>query len=135
MPKYWNPRRIRNVRERKILAKRRDAEREDARKEQMRSYTRGDVQKNAQLMLAVLGMSLRRRIVALLRREGAMSVSKLAKPFRLTLPSALDHVHILERSGIITTHKQGRIRMCVYNERAIRELTQWLLSDGLKRIK
>ncbi len=55
-----------------------------------------------------------------------MSVSKLAEPFRITLPSALEQVRILERSGIISTHKHGRVRLCVYRPQALRELAHGL---------
>jgi len=77
-------------------------------------------------MLNALGLPLRRNMLARLQGGGAMSLSKLVEPFRITLPTALKHLRALERAGIVTTHKQGRVRMCVYNRLAIKELTDWL---------
>ena len=96
--------------------------------ERGRTYTSGNVSKNAALMLDALGSPLRRKMVARLKKEGAMSVSKLVQPFRIKLPLAMMHVQILERSGIISTRKRGRVRMCVYNRHAFRELGSWLIS-------
>lgn len=79
-------------------------------------------------MLDSLGIKKRRDIALFIKRGGAMSVSKFADHFNLTLPSAMAHVHALERAGIITTHKRGRIRFCVHNPGAFKELARWLLS-------
>lgn len=127
MTKYWNPRRLERIRQRKIKAAERATDRAKNLREQQRTYTRGDLQKNANLMLDVLGPPLRRRMIVRLRDGGAMSLSKLAEPFHIALPSALVHIQELERAGIITTHKQGRVRMCVYNRHAMEELATWLI--------
>ena len=115
------------MRQRKIKAEKRAAEKAKAFREQQRTYTRGDSQKNANLMLDALGLPLRRQMVARLRVGGAMSLSKLVEPFRITLPTALAHLRALERAGIVTTHKQGRVRICVYNRHALEELAVWLV--------
>ena len=91
-------------------------------------YTSGNVSKNAALMLDALGLPVRRKLIARLKKEGAMSVSKLAQPFRIKLPLAMMHVQILERCGIISTRKHGRVRICVYNPSAFKELGSWLIS-------
>lgn len=77
-------------------------------------------------MLEALGSALHRRMLARLHSGGAMSVSHLVRPFGVALPNAVTHVHVLERSGLITTHKRGRIRFCVYNAAALKELSAWL---------
>lgn len=126
--KYWNARRIRRQKEqqerRQKLALRRHIESE-ARK---RTYTSGDTRKNARLMLEALGSAVHRRMLARLQSGGAMSVSHLARPFHIVLPDAMRHVHILERAGLITTKKHGRIRFCVYSLAAARELSAHLSS-------
>lgn len=126
--KYWNARRIQRQKEqqerRQKLALRRRIESE-ARK---RTYTSGDTRKNTRLMLEALGSAVHRRMLARLQSGGAMSVSHLARPFRIMLPDAMRHVHILERAGLITTKKNGRIRFCIYNPAAVRELVTWLAS-------
>src|SRR5262245_17997732 len=53
----------------------------------------------------------RRAIVARLSR-GAASVSELAKPFAMAMPTLLQHLHVLEESRLIRTEKVGRVRSC-----------------------
>ncbi|MCR4281330.1 MAG: helix-turn-helix domain-containing protein [Candidatus Kaiserbacteria bacterium] len=77
-------------------------------------------------MLSVLGFPIRRHMIMRLRDRGAMSLSKLAEPFHITLPTAFTHLRAIERSGLVTTHKQGRVRMCVHNKGALKELAAWL---------
>lgn len=126
--KYWNKDRIVRVKQRSLRSKRQGLERlrevEDARTR----HTPGDARKNAMLMLEALGSVRNRMMLARLRERGAMSVSNLAKPFRITLPAALNHVNMLERVGLILTHKRGRVRFCVYNPAAPKELSAWLSS-------
>lgn len=126
MTKYWNVERVRRVRQRKIKAAACETERVKTLREQQRTYTQGDSQKNAHLMLDALGLPLRRQMVARLRDGRAMSLSKLVDPFNITLPTALVHLGALERAGIVVTDKHGRVRMCVYNKKALEELAAWL---------
>ncbi|MDO8576537.1 MAG: helix-turn-helix domain-containing protein [bacterium] len=124
--KYWNSRRIRREkegRERRVVSAYAKSLEREMRK---RAYTKGDARKNARLMFDALGSSLHRRMLARLRAGGAMSVTHLARPFGVMLPDAMRHVHILERAGLITTEKRGRIRFCLYNPAAPRELSAWL---------
>ncbi len=128
--KYWNKARIRRVKEREARAKKRTLEREKESARLRNTYTKGDGRKNAMLMLDALGSEVNRKMLARLRERGAMSVTKLSEPFRITLPAAVTRVNTLERSGLITTHKQGRIRFCVYNPAALKELSAHLASDN-----
>lgn len=59
-----------------------------------------------------------------------MSLSKLAAPYELTLPAALKHLRVLEDSGIVKSHKRGRVRVCIYNPSALKELGGWLASHS-----
>ena len=86
--------------------------------------------RDGEKMLDALGLPLRRNMVRRLRLGGAMSLSKLATPYKLTLPAALKHLRILENSGIVKSHKHGRIRVCVYNPSALKELGGWLASQS-----
>jgi len=81
-------------------------------------------------MLDALGLPLRRTMVRRLQQEGAMSLSKLAVPFKISLPAALKHIRLLEDSDIIETHKRGRVRICVYKPSAFKELGGWLASQS-----
>ena len=74
--------------------------------------------------------SVRRRMVERLHHGGAMSLSKMAEPFAISLPAALKHARILEDVGIISSHKRGRVRICVLNQKAFREYSTWLTSQA-----
>ncbi|MEK7093423.1 MAG: helix-turn-helix domain-containing protein [Patescibacteria group bacterium] len=128
--KYWNKARIRRVREREARAKKRALEREKESVRLRNTYTKGDSRKNATLMLDALGSPVNRMMFARLRMRGAMSVTKLSEPFRITLPAAVTRVNTLERAGLVTTHKRGRIRFCVYNPAALKELSAHLASSN-----
>jgi DNA-binding transcriptional ArsR family regulator len=51
----------------------------------------------------------RRAVVERLGR-GPASTSELARPFAMALPSFTQHLGVLERCGLVTSHKQGRVR-------------------------
>ena len=53
----------------------------------------------------------RRRMVERLSR-GPASVSELAKPFAMSLPAVVQHLQVLEASGLVTSAKVGRVRTC-----------------------
>ena len=53
-----------------------------------------------------------RRAVISRLGTGPASVSELATPFDMALPSFMKHIRYLEESGWITSRKQGRVRIC-----------------------
>ena len=118
MAKYRDSRRGKRGKEARVAAV---AKSPEARKGD-RFYSPGNHAKNSLRMLDALGVPMRRQMVARLQGGGAMSLSKLAEPLRIKLPTALEHIRILERSNIVSTHKQGRVRICVYNPSAFKEL-------------
>ncbi|HEY0515957.1 MAG TPA: metalloregulator ArsR/SmtB family transcription factor [Solirubrobacteraceae bacterium] len=58
---------------------------------------------------------------------GSASVSELAEPLRISLPAVVQHLHVLEDSGLVRTHKQGRVRRCEVEPAAMREAELWIL--------
>jgi DNA-binding transcriptional ArsR family regulator len=56
-----------------------------------------------------LADSTRRRVVERLV-TGSASTSELARPFAMALPSFSQHLDVLERAGIVTSSKTGRVR-------------------------
>ncbi len=58
--------------------------------------------------------------------EGPASVSTLAEPFEMALPSFMKHVRLLEESGWITTHKAGRVRTCSIERERFEAAEGWL---------
>jgi DNA-binding transcriptional ArsR family regulator len=67
-----------------------------------------------------------RRAVVRRLGQGSTSVGELARPFAMTLPSFLKHVHTLEASGLIRTVKSGRVRTCVLNRERLGVIDDWL---------
>lgn len=61
--------------------------------------------------------------------QGPASVSELAEPFPITLPSFIKHVRMLEESGLITTAKSGRVRTCTLRPERLETLADWLATE------
>lgn len=57
---------------------------------------------------------------------GPASVSELAAPLDMALPTVLQHLAKLERGGLVTTEKQGRTRICRANPNAMDTASDWL---------
>jgi len=58
--------------------------------------------------------------------QGEASVSALAAPFGMAGPSFLKHLGVLERAGLITTRKQGRVRTVRLAPEAMRSIEDWV---------
>ena len=67
-----------------------------------------------------------RRAVLAQLGKGPASISELAKPFDMALPSFMKHIHFLEESGWILTRKKGRVRTCVIEKKAFTVADAWL---------
>ena len=67
----------------------------------------------------------RRAVLGRLGR-GPASISELAKPFDMALPSFMKHVRFLEDSGWIRTRKEGRVRTCTIEKKAFTAADAWL---------
>jgi DNA-binding transcriptional ArsR family regulator len=57
---------------------------------------------------------------------GPASISELARPFDMALPSFMKHIRFLEDSGWIRTHKTGRVRTCVIERASFDVAEAWL---------
>ena len=67
----------------------------------------------------------RRAIVYRLSR-GPASVSELARPFAMAMPSLLQHLQVLEGCRLIRTEKIGRVRLCEMRPSALGIAEAWL---------
>ena len=67
----------------------------------------------------------RRAVVERLGR-GPASVSDLAQPFAMALPTFLQHLKVLEDSGLIRSRKRGRVRTCELKPRPLAAAEHWL---------
>jgi DNA-binding transcriptional ArsR family regulator len=67
----------------------------------------------------------RRTIVSVLGK-GPESVSALAAPFAMALPSFMKHLSVLERSGVIRSNKVGRVRTCRLVPKTLSQAERWM---------
>jgi len=77
------------------------------------------------LVFHALGDPARRAMIEQLSR-GPASVSELAAPFAMTLAAVVQHVKVLEESGVITTEKVGRVRTCRLEPKALAAAERWM---------
>ncbi len=70
----------------------------------------------------------RRAVLGRLSR-GPASISELAKPFDMALPSFMKHIRLLEHSGWIHTRKQGRVRTCALETKTFAAADGWLAAQ------
>jgi len=76
-------------------------------------------------VFAALADPTRRRLVERLG-DGPATVSELARPLPISLPAVVQHVQVLEASGLITTEKLGRTRECRIARDAVARVENWL---------
>ncbi len=74
---------------------------------------------------AALSDATRRGVLAQLGCADA-SITDLADKFRMTLTGMKKHVGVLERAGLVTTEKVGRVRTCKLGPRRLEEEVMWL---------
>src|SRR5712664_4629987 len=77
------------------------------------------------LTFQALADSTRRSILAQLTR-GPSSVSKLARPLAMSLPAVMQHLAVLEESGLVRSEKIGRVRTCRIEPGALRSAERWI---------
>ena len=67
-----------------------------------------------------------RRAVVSRLTQGPASVKELAAPFDMGLPSFLKHLRVLEKDGLISSNKAGRVRTCRVNTERLAAAESWL---------
>ena len=67
----------------------------------------------------------RRAILATLML-GESSISKLAEPYRMSLPGVMKHIRVLEQAGLVAQKKIGRTRHCRLAAEPLKEAEQWI---------
>ncbi len=72
-----------------------------------------------------LAEPMRRALVERLS-AGPMSVSDLAQPFDVTLAAIVQHLQVLEQSGIVRSEKVGRVRTCRLEPDGLRVAERWI---------
>ena len=79
-------------------------------------------------LFQALGDPTRRAMVQRLSR-GPASVSELAEPLKMSLPAVIQHLQILEASGLVSSAKEGRVRTCRIEPKALMTAEQWIASQ------
>jgi DNA-binding transcriptional ArsR family regulator len=77
------------------------------------------------LSFAALSDATRRGVLEQLGRADA-SITDLADRFHMTLTGMKKHVGVLERAGLVTTAKVGRVRTCRLGRRRLDEEAGWI---------
>ena len=77
------------------------------------------------LAFQALADPTRRAMVKRLARSPA-SVSDLARPLAMSLPAVMQHLAVLEGSGLVVSEKIGRVRMCRIEPKALSLAEQWI---------
>ncbi len=76
-------------------------------------------------MYQALSDPARRGMVERLSR-GPASVSELAAPLAMSLPAVMQHLHMLEASGLVRSEKIGRVRTCRIAPDALGRAEGWI---------
>ena len=58
--------------------------------------------------------------------DGPASVSELGRPLAMSLAAVLQHVQVLEASGLVRSRKTGRTRTCSINPAVLRSAESWI---------
>ena len=67
-----------------------------------------------------------RRIMVERLSRGPASVSELAQPLDMTLSAAVQHLAVLEASGLVRSRKAGRVRTCRLSPTALQGAERWI---------
>ncbi len=70
----------------------------------------------------------RRAVVERLGR-GPAATSELARPFEMALPSFLQHLEVLEKAGLVTSTKKGRVRTYRLTPQPLEAVEDWMMSQ------
>ncbi|WP_332657859.1 ArsR/SmtB family transcription factor [Brevundimonas sp.] len=82
-------------------------------------------QPSLDLAFQALSDPTRRAMVERLSR-GPASVSELAAPLPMSMSAVVQHLKILEASGLVASEKTGRIRTCRVDPRALGAAERWI---------
>jgi len=77
------------------------------------------------LVFQALAVQARRVMVERLSL-GPASVTQLAKPLSISLPAVVQHLQVLEASGLIRSEKAGRVRTCRIEPAALKTAEDWI---------
>ena len=82
---------------------------------------------NIDLLFHALGDPTRRAMLQMLSQR-PLSVSRMAEPLDITLTAVVQHLQVLEESGLVKTEKLGRVRTCRIDPSGFNALGRWIES-------
>lgn len=82
-------------------------------------------QPSLDLVFQALADPTRRAVVERLS-QGPASVSELAAPLAMSLPAVMQHLSVLEASGLVASEKVGRVRTCRIEPAALQTVESWV---------
>ena len=77
------------------------------------------------LTFSALADPTRRQILARLA-DGALSVTELAEPFKMTMPAVSKHLKVLERAGLVVRGREAQLRPARLQAEPLREVADWV---------
>jgi DNA-binding transcriptional ArsR family regulator len=77
------------------------------------------------LVFHALTDTARRAMIERLGR-GPASVSELARPLDMSLPAVMQHLDVLEASGLVRSEKIGRVRTCRVDDASLKLAGDWI---------
>lgn len=83
------------------------------------------LESEADVVFHALSDPTRRRIVERLG-QGPASVSELAEPLPMSLPAVVQHLQVLEASGLVESQKVGRVRTCRLVVKRLDTVQDWI---------
>jgi DNA-binding transcriptional ArsR family regulator len=69
-----------------------------------------------------------RRVMVDRLTRGPATVSALAEPLEMSLPAVMQHLRVLEGSGLVSSEKVGRVRTCRIEPAALRGAEEWIVA-------
>ncbi|MDG3007725.1 ArsR/SmtB family transcription factor [Paludisphaera mucosa] len=82
------------------------------------------------LLFQALADPTRRAVVERLSR-GPSATSELARPFKMALPSFLQHLEVLQKCGLVRSRKSGRVRTYELAPGTLRAAEDWMATQRL----
>jgi DNA-binding transcriptional ArsR family regulator len=67
-----------------------------------------------------------RRVIVERLSLGPATVSELAQPLPMSLSAVVQHLQVLQRSGLVRSEKVGRVRTCRIEPAALRPVERWI---------
>ncbi len=67
-----------------------------------------------------------RRSIVVQLTTGPASVSALAAPLKMSLPAVIQHIEVLQKSGIVYSEKVGRVRTCRLEPAPMQAVEHWI---------